>query len=145
MRLAVDSPDSSGQLWQSALAALERRYSKPVFEMWLKPMRPVALADGSMTLAVQSPFARDWAENRLKPDLIEVLSGLLGQEVTLRFVVSQEGAPAPDHPRGDAAARPAFDEFRYANLNPRYTFDEFVVGMSNRFAHAASLAVAEAP
>jgi chromosomal replication initiator protein len=145
MRLAVGTPDFSAELWQSALAALERRYSKPVFEMWLKPMRPVALAEGALTLSVQSPFARDWAENRLKPDLIEVLSGLLGQEVTLRFVVSQDATSA-EHPRPDGIpVRTAFDELRHGNLNPRYTFEEFVVGNSNRFAHAASLAVAEAP
>jgi len=113
--------------------------------MWLKPMRPVTLMDGAMTLAVQSPFARDWAENRLKPDLIEVLSGLLGQDVTLRFVVSAEGSPATDHSPREVSSRAPFDDFRFANLNPRYTFEEFVVGNSNRFAHAASLAVAEAP
>jgi chromosomal replication initiator protein len=146
MSLAVGSPDFSAELWQSALAALERRYSKPVFEMWLKPMRPVALADGALTLCVQSPFARDWAENRLKPDLIEVLSGLLGQDVSLRFVVSHEGPGPAEHQRPEnAAPRAGFDELRNGNLNPRYTFEEFVVGNSNRFAHAASLAVAEAP
>ena len=146
MSLAVGSPDFSAELWQSALAALERRYSKPVFEMWLKPMRPLALADGALTLSVQSPFARDWAENRLKPDLIEVLSGLLGQEVSLRFVVSHDGPTPADHQRPETPApRTAFDELRNGNLNPRYTFEEFVVGNSNRFAHAASLAVAEAP
>src|SRR5579863_7417259 len=101
MRLAVGSPDFSVQLWQSALAALERRYSKPVFEMWLKPMRPVTLTDGALTLSVQSPFARDWAENRLKPDLIEVLSGLLGQDVTLRFVVSPESGHPGEQPRSE--------------------------------------------
>jgi len=144
MRLAVGT-DFGGELWQSALAALERKYSKPVFEMWLKPMRPLGLTDGELTLSVQSPFARDWAENRLKPELTDVLSSLLGHALSLRFIVVQEGEPV----RTDALPQPpraSFpDELRHGNLNPRYTFDEFVIGNSNRFAHAASLAVAEAP
>jgi|HubBroStandDraft_6_1064221.scaffolds.fasta_scaffold125889_1 chromosomal replication initiator protein len=144
MRLAVGTSDLSAELWQSALAALERKYSKPVFEMWLKPMRPLALSGDELTLSVQSPFARDWAENRLKSQLAEVLSSLLGYPISLRFVVQDaeqaRSTVVPAQPRG------AFpDELRHNNLNPRYTFEEFVVGNSNRFAHAASLAVAEAP
>jgi chromosomal replication initiator protein len=141
MRLAVGTPDFSGELWQSALATLEQKYSKPVFEMWLRPMRPVTLTDGTLVMSVQSPFARDWAENRLKPDLIEVLSRLLGRQVALRFVV-QESTGA-DHT--EVPARVLVEELRHGNLNPRYTFEEFVIGNSNRFAHAAALAVAESP
>ena len=142
MRLAVGTSDLSAELWQSALAALERKYSKPVFEMWLKPMRPLALSGDELTLSVQSPFARDWAENRLKSQLAEVLSSLLGYPISLRFVVQDaeqaRSTVVPAQPRG------AFpDELRHNNLNPRYTFEEFVVGNSNRFAHAASQAVAE--
>ncbi|MBV9646507.1 MAG: chromosomal replication initiator protein DnaA [Candidatus Eremiobacteraeota bacterium] len=144
MRLAVGTPDFSGELWQSALATLEQKYSKPVFEMWLKPMRPLTLMDGTLVMSVQSPFARDWAENRLKPDLIEVLSRLLGQEVTLRFVVQEGSTPESSRPETTPPRRP-LEEFRHANLNPRYTFEEFVIGNSNRFAHAAALAVAESP
>ncbi len=147
MRLTADPP-WSGEIWQSALAALERKYSKPVFEMWLKPMRPLDLRDNEVTLSVHSPFARDWAENRLKADLGAVLSDLLGFEVALRFVVAQEaaepGEPPPQPPQAVPRNQPP-DNLRLGNLNPRYTFEEFVIGNSNRFAHAASLAVAEAP
>jgi chromosomal replication initiator protein len=151
MRLAVGSPDIDGELWHSALDALERKYSKPVFEMWLKPMRPLALSGNEITLSVQSPFARDWAENRLKSDLADVLSDLLGHDVVLRFVVTPDGGPQGEQARFDgspspAGGRPALGEdLRQGNLNQRYTFEEFVVGNSNRFAHAAALAVAETP
>ncbi|MEO6990717.1 MAG: chromosomal replication initiator protein DnaA [Candidatus Baltobacteraceae bacterium] len=150
MELAVGSHDYCGELWLSALAALEQRYSKPIFEMWLKPMRPLGLDGNELVLAVQSPFARDWAENRLKGDIAEVLGGLTGSTVRLRFVIAPEGdAGAPAAPVAPAAApqiqRFGVDDARPGNLNPRYTFEEFVVGNSNRFAHAASQAVAEAP
>jgi chromosomal replication initiator protein len=147
MRLAA-GPEWSGEIWQSALAALERKYSKPVFEMWLKPMRPLDLRDNEITLSVHSPFARDWAENRLKSDLGAVLSDLLGFEVVLRFVVSQEAPVTPATVRETSQQSPRNvqpDDLRRQTLNLRYTFDEFVIGNSNRFAHAASLAVAEAP
>ncbi len=150
MTLAVDQSSISNELWNAALASLERKYSKPIFEMWLKPIRPIAMSDAEIVLSVQSPFARDWVENRLKGDISDVLTELLGATLKLRFVVAPEPTSVPNAatPRAnpDSAPRVSLNEdIRHGNLNPRYTFDEFVVGNSNRFAHAASQAVAEAP
>lgn len=150
MTLAVDQSSISNELWNAALASLERKYSKPIFEMWLKPIRPIAMSDAEIVLSVQSPFARDWVENRLKGDISDVLTELLGATLRLRFVVAPEPPSVPNAatPRAnpDSAPRVSLNEdIRHGNLNPRYTFDEFVVGNSNRFAHAASQAVAEAP
>lgn len=150
MSLAVDQPGISNELWNAALASLERKYSKPIFEMWLKPIRPIAMSESEIVLSVQSPFARDWVENRLKGDISEVLTELLGATLALRFVVAPEAvsvAPAPQPANTDVitARVPLTEDIRHGYLNPRYTFDEFVVGNSNRFAHAASQAVAEAP
>jgi chromosomal replication initiator protein len=135
-------------LWTSALDALERKYSKPIFEMWIKPMRLVSVAGPDVILSVHSNFARDWVENRLRGDISEVMTALLGHDVSLRFTVA-EGIEGPANPRpGPVAALgpvPTIEEPRAPNLNPRYTFEEFVVGNSNRFAHAAAQAVAEAP
>ncbi|GAC1397326.1 MAG: chromosomal replication initiator protein DnaA [Vulcanimicrobiaceae bacterium] len=151
MSLAVDQTGISIELWNAALASLERKYSKPIFEMWLKPIRPIAMSESEIVLSVQSPFARDWVENRLKGDISEVLTELLGATLALRFVVAPEAAVAPAQaatPPVPAASAPRAslnEDIRHGNLNQRYTFDEFVVGNSNRFAHAASQAVAEAP
>jgi len=148
MGLAVGESGVSNELWNAALASLERRYSKPIFEMWLRPIRPIAMSDVEIVLSVQSPFARDWVENRLKMDISDVLTELLGATIALRFVVEAEPAAlaepefAPPRP---AQRPPQNEDIRHGNLNPRYTFEEFVVGNSNRFAHAASQAVAEAP
>jgi chromosomal replication initiator protein len=150
MGIAVGNPGISNELWAAALAQLEQRYSKPVFEMWLKKIR-VASVDGSeITLTVHTPFARDWAENRLRADITEVLGRLLGMPVDISFVVadpapSQERMPSLGATVPPIVRRDGVDDFRPGNLNPRYTFDEFVIGTSNRFAHAASQAVAEAP
>lgn len=149
MALAVGDPDISNDIWQSALAALERKFSKPIFEMWIKPLRLVSLTGDELLLAVQNNFARDWVENRLKGQISEVLADIFGTGVQLQFTVlpeageSAHGAPAPAPP-ATLPAR-AQNEFRPGNLNSRYTFEEFVIGTSNRFAHAAAQAVAAAP
>ena len=137
----------TAELWSFALEQLERRYSKPIFEMWLKPMRLVELGPSEITLSVHSNFARDWVDNRLKHDIVDVLNGLLGEAIALRFIVgdsAENGSDARAHAPAVAQIPPP-EELRLGNLNPRYSFDEFVVGNSNRFAHAASQAVAEEP
>jgi len=152
MALAVGNPDISNDLWQSALTALERKFSKPIFEMWIKPLRLVSLTGDELLLAVQNNFARDWVENRLKTQIAEVLSEIFGTGVQLQFTVAPDAAEAAHGPNGaPAAAAPAGtpvraqNDFRPGNLNSRYTFEEFVIGNSNRFAHAAAQAVAAAP
>jgi len=148
MALAVGNPDISSELWQSALTALERKFSKPIFEMWIKPLRLVSLTGNELLLAVQNNFARDWVENRLKGQITEVLGEIFGAGMQLQFTVLPESAePVPPQGTSTPAAtptRPAGD-FRPGNLNSRYTFEEFVIGNSNRFAHAAAQAVASAP
>jgi chromosomal replication initiator protein len=150
MGMAVGSPGITNELWGAALAQLEQRYSKPVFEMWLKKIRVTRVAGSEVTLTVHTPFARDWAENRLRGDITEVLGRLLGIPVEISFVVADAPATLERGTYSGPAApvivrREPADDFRPGNLNPRYTFDEFVIGNSNRFAHAASQAVAESP
>lgn len=143
MALAIGSSGISTELWQTVLDALDRKFTKPVFNMWLKPMQPVSLDGVVLTLAVQNAFARDWCENRLKGEITDAIREVLQVPVDLRFVISQseqEGAPAPS-----AVASVRSDDTRPSNLNSRYTFEEFVVGQSNRFAHAAAQAVACTP
>ena len=149
MALVIGNSDISNELWQSALGALEQKFSKPIFEMWIKPIRLVQLSGSEMVLSVQSNFARDWVENRLKSQICDVLTELFGAELDLRFTVSADAqeSQAPSAPAPAAELPPArgTDDFRPGNLNTRYTFEEFVVGNSNRFAHAAAQAVAGAP
>ncbi|HLI94512.1 MAG TPA: DnaA N-terminal domain-containing protein, partial [Candidatus Baltobacteraceae bacterium] len=140
MALAVGNPDISSDLWQSALDALERKFSKPIFEMWIKPLRLVSLSGDELRLAVQNNFARDWVENRLKGQIYEVLAEIFGTGVQLQFTVLAETAEVAQSSTASLATpavpgRPQGD-FRPGNLNSRYTFEEFVIGNSNRFAHA---------
>ena len=148
MALAVGNPDISSELWQSALTALEHKFSKPIFEMWIKPLRLVSLTGNELLLAVQNNFARDWVENRLKGQITEVLAEIFGAGMQLQFTIVPESEAVPAQggsvPAAISPTRPPAD-FRPGNLNSRYTFEEFVIGNSNRFAHAAAQAVAAAP
>jgi chromosomal replication initiator protein len=118
--------------------------------MWLKPIKVIEMNGREVVLGVNNPFAKDWIENRLKPGILEVLSQLLGAPVELRVEVIPTLAPGTQlsgSPESASAPRAAgaTDDFRHGNLNPRYTFEAFVVGTNNRFAHAAAQAVAEGP
>ncbi|MBC5829144.1 MAG: chromosomal replication initiator protein DnaA [Candidatus Eremiobacteraeota bacterium] len=145
MALLLGNSELSNELWQSALGALENKFSKPIFEMWIKPMRLVSVSGSRMVLAVQSNFARDWVENRLKSQVAAVLSELFGESFELEFTVAEERSESSSAMTNAAAATRSSDDLRPANLNTRYTFEQFVIGQSNRFAHAAAQAVAEAP
>jgi chromosomal replication initiator protein len=116
--------------------------------MWIKPLRLVSLNGNELLLAVQNTFAREWVENRLKVQIVEALAETFGTVFELQFVIVEQPGETPA-PEGAAApatggARLQTD-FRPGNLNTRYTFEEFVIGNSNRFAHAAAQAVAAAP
>jgi chromosomal replication initiator protein len=146
MALAVGSPDTSNELWRSALDTLERNFSKPVFEMWIKPMRFVSYHGDELHLAVHSKFAREWVGSKLQTQILDVLREVFGASLELKLSVAEPGGePGAASQAAPAAATRAPDELRTANLNVRYTFEEFVVGNSNRFAHAAAQAVASAP
>ena len=78
-------------LWQSCLGELESRFSKPIFEMWIKPMRVERLATDEVTLTVQNAFAKDWAENRLKGTIVATLTHIIGSPIAVRFVIGRDG------------------------------------------------------
>jgi chromosomal replication initiator protein len=154
----------SNELWDAVLTVLEQKYSMPVYKTWLKPLRIVEFGDAEIVLGAPTPFARDWVHNRLKEGIQEVLLSLTGIDFTLHVIIAgPETAAEPstasvitgtdiavsivatiEEPL-DPGKPISADEMRLNNLNPRYTFEEFVVGAFNSFAHAAAQAVAEAP
>jgi chromosomal replication initiator protein len=111
-------------------------------------MRLVSLDGNQLVLTVQNNFGRDWVENRLKTQIVEILTETFGTAFDLQFVVVEQvgETPAPEGPQVQPAGGARLQtEFRPGSLNSRYTFEEFVIGNSNRFAHAAAQAVAAAP
>jgi len=139
---------AAGQIWQEALPRIERQLSKPSFEAFLKAMRPMALDDDVFVFSVPSLFAKEWLEGRYRRLISDTLQEVLRRGVEIQFIVADVEplltAPARERP---APARPALAHMPPEALliTGKYTFDTFVIGSGNRFAHAAALAVAEAP
>ncbi|ETP66974.1 chromosomal replication initiator protein DnaA [Planomicrobium chinense] len=135
------------ELWSSVLAQVETKISKPSFETWLKSTKLLSYQNDTVTISAPNSFARDWLENHYVHLITGILSDSTGDDLLIKFVVPKDQdmddfqLPAPRVKPGQNEHQ----EFLPGMLNPKYTFDTFVIGSGNRFAHAASLAVAEAP
>jgi chromosomal replication initiator protein len=133
------------QMWDRALATLVRRLPSPA-KPWVEASRPVRLDNDVVVLAAPSAFAKERLETRFAGLLAEALENAVGHPIALQVTVDDRPPPAPDiaEDAQDATPpRPARAE--QSPLNPKYTFESFVIGPSNRFAHAAAQAVAEQP
>ena len=108
------------------------------FEIWLQPLRPLEVVEGTLVLTAPDEI-RTWVADRFGPVLAGCAAAVLGPGTTVD-VVSPAHAAVAATIGGASARRPAEDPF-----NPKLTFDQFVIGDTNRFAHAAALAVAELP
>lgn len=146
-------PSQVEDIWQRTLQAMEGEILRPSFETWLKNTTPVALYGNTLVISVPTDFAREWIEQRYAPVLKRTVSAIMDRDITLKFIVPTD-SPAPASTEEQTAAVPPAAPSQatpppptdYGKpLNPKYTFDTFVVGNSCRFAHAAALAVAEAP
>jgi len=135
------------QAWQSTLGQLQMEMQKAAFDTWVRDAELISYEDGSFMIGVHNAYARDWLHSRLSSKVNRLLSGMMNRSVEVRFVVWQNGNNPESEPVEPAASfqQPPQDKIDTGNLNTRYTFDNFVVGPSNRLAHAASLAVAERP
>ncbi|MDR7418452.1 MAG: chromosomal replication initiator protein DnaA [Armatimonadota bacterium] len=134
---------SPSELWTDALRRIEGQLNKPTMESFLKVMRPVGLQGDTFTFSVPNRFAKDWVEQRLLGVIRGALRATVGRAIDVRVTVSETppAAVAVARPAGQAVLRTP----EGLQLSPKYTFETFVVGAGNRFAHAAALAVAEAP
>jgi chromosomal replication initiator protein len=135
--------------------------SEPAARGWLTSTRPVALHESLLILAVANEFTRDWVETRLRLPIEHQLTVLYGRGIHLAITIDPSASTPPPAPEAvqvepepqptlpPAASGTAMATARgargTARLNPKYTFETFVIGDSNRFAHAAAAAVAENP
>jgi chromosomal replication initiator protein len=144
------------QVWRAALGELQVSLSPANFETWLRDTALVDVEDNRFRIAVPNGFAKDWLESRYRPLISQTLARIVGYSTVVEFVTiatpDTPAAPA-DGTHGPSPAPQAVrleptrvgGEGGTTNLNPRYTFANFIVGSANRLAHAASLSVAERP
>jgi len=146
------TPMDAIRLWRAAIGQLQLELAKPTFDTWLRDTWAVSYEDGVLVIGVQSAYAKDWLENRLYALIQRVLSETAGRTVSVRFVVRRnETVVQEDVGLLGEQASPQKRTWRgvgegdLIKLNSKHTFANFIVGRSNRLAHAGSLAVAENP
>jgi chromosomal replication initiator protein len=136
---------AAGNIWEEILARISGKVNSHTFYKWFQPTRFVADAGGSITVRVPEPQFKTWLSRHYSGVITEALRDVGRGNSTVLYVIDEDATPdGPDDPGLDDDA-PATAASRPHGLNPRYTFDAFIVGPSNQFAHAACRAVAEAP
>ena len=148
------SPDA---LWARVQERMKKALSQPSFETWILPLRLLSASSASVKLEAESTFNRDFVlkhyKGALKNAFATEITGQESAEKAPDIHISVAEAPASttdddtatEKTEEDSKWRPWTPRATKCNLNPRYTFENFVVGSHNRFPHAAALAVAETP
>ncbi len=150
-------------VWQRAADRIRESLGQVGYETWIGPLNFVGLEDRLATIEAPNRFFRDWVSDRYLDLMQQVLSSELGESVEVKLILGKDEMPhkiavatngnGHSHQRmagnGHTAkadlSTQAVGSAVHPQLNPRYTFAEFVVGSSNQFAHAAALAVANRP
>jgi chromosomal replication initiator protein len=164
MSEGTDPAGELGEVWAKAIDSLNESSLTPQQRAFVRLTRPLGLVEGTALIAAPNDFTKDVLETRLRPLVTAALSAQLGTEIRLAVTVDstitesvplemeelqppveEETSPPlldPETRPGTGTPSTSTSEGR---LNDKYTFDTFVIGSSNRFAHAAAVAVAEAP
>jgi chromosomal replication initiator protein len=125
---------SAADIWQAALGELELQVSRPNFKTWFKDTTALAYDGEAFLVGTTNAFIAEYLEKTQRSLIEKTLIGLTRRSVTVRFKVVWATDAETPRPENDTAALYGF--------NPRYTFDNFIVGAGNRLAHAAALGVA---
>ena len=140
------------RIWQAALGQLQLQLAKPTFDTWVRNTRGISHEDGVLVVGVHSAYAKDWLENRLYATIQRTVTQVASRNTAVRFIVQRSAGEAGDRVElmetgragaGRNAQGAGVDD--QARINPKYTFSTFIVGQSNRLAHAGCVAVAENP
>jgi chromosomal replication initiator protein len=141
------------ELWNDVSARLREALNDTTYSTWFGEVGGAELDDDAFTVAVPNDFTREWIEGHFLDLIRAAVKDASGTERRVQLRVAEQ-QPAPAQPTTPAGAAPSavqplppevMTRSDVAGINPKYTFDSFVIGSSNRFAHAAALAVAEAP
>ncbi len=132
------------RVWRAALGELQLQVSRSTFDTWLRDARLVSCEDSEYIVGVESGFARDWLDARMRATVERTVAGIVGRTASVSFVVWPH---EPTNPTGDTPLFPESPAEKPDHHSrapaPDRSFDNFVVGPGSRMAHAAALAVAE--
>ncbi|MEX0874919.1 MAG: chromosomal replication initiator protein DnaA [Actinomycetota bacterium] len=132
-------------VWQQCVEDVQARLTTPASRAWFDETEPLAMSDDAITLRAPNSFAKEWLEHRYGNLLQDALRRACGRELRLEILSAAANGTGPVPIPVPRAPSQTQSEDESGTLNPRYNFETFVIGASNRFAHAAAMAVAEAP
>ena len=140
---------TADSLWDAIAVRLRETLSETTYDTWFAHAEP-RMTDTGLVVAVPNDFTREWIEGHFQGVVAGAAHEALGREVGVSFAVAERSGAPPPRQQSAAEVSETEDDLGSRDLadtplNPKYTFDFFVIGSSNRFAHAAALAVAEAP
>jgi chromosomal replication initiator protein len=153
LQLHIEEGEGVRPLWERALQSAGQRLGREVMESWFADTQPISLRNGVLTIGAPNGMARDWIDQKYSRVLAESFREAHGSEVSVSVVVAAAAASprrsVASSPRRESAPSPARpvapSHFAPLPLNDKYTFEQFIVGSSNRFGHAAAVSVAQRP
>ncbi|HLZ19272.1 MAG TPA: DnaA/Hda family protein, partial [Smithellaceae bacterium] len=139
-------------VWDKATKIIQEKVSKQNFDTWIKPIKIINMEDKCVQLAVPNKFFKDWLMDNYLSMIKNSLHNVVGMSVDIDFVLNKDKEKKPEpaqlnfeQPQNNSGNQPVSRPKNISFLNSNYTFDRFVIGPSNQFAHAASIAVAKQP
>ncbi|HOM02275.1 MAG TPA: chromosomal replication initiator protein DnaA [Acetivibrio sp.] len=130
------------EIWQKTLGLLKNELTEISFNTWIKTIDPLSLTANTINLAVPADFNKGILESRYQTLIKNAIKQVTFKEYEIAFIVPSQESLNKLPKQTESVSN---EDSTLSILNPKYTFDTFVIGNSNRFAHAAALAVAEAP
>jgi chromosomal replication initiator protein len=133
------------EIWNKSLALVEERVGSSIIDLWFRPIKLSHLKEQQATIEIPNRFFKDWIEDNYPDVIAESIGRIVGLPVTVRYKIAEKVDPNVRKMDIRLETRRQKLASRGIYLNPKYTFENFVIGQSNQFAHAAAKAVAEAP
>ena len=136
------------KIWAKTLETIKSELSEVSFNTWIKSCEPISISADTITISVPNSFTQDILDKRYKDLVANSIEVVCSKLYKIEFVIASEAfekEEIKDSSSNTSSKSIVVNDEMSSTLNPKYTFNSFVIGNSNRFAHAASLAVAESP
>ena len=133
------------QIWAKTLETIKSELSEVSFNTWIKSCEPISISSDTITISVPNSFTQDILDKRYKDLVANSIEVVCSKLYKIEFVIASEAYENEELKNTSSEKSIVVNDEMSSTLNPKYTFNSFVIGNSNRFAHAASLAVAESP
>lgn len=137
-------------IWEKSIKIIKQNISKQNFDTWIRPITILSREDNRVQLTVPNKFFREWIMENYRGVIGAAISSVAGTEIEIELTINNNGIKSAISPGDDDNEAPRKTEKSlkkriHPSLNPNYTFERFVIGSCNQFAHAASVAVADKP